>query len=244
MASPPHWTCVWASSRRWWRIGKPDMLQSIGSQRVGYNWTIEQQKIDNSKDYLLPPSFHLYKKSVSLIDTRGSLVTQRVNNMTAMWETCVQPLVSQGDNPCEISLIDTDFCVYISPKFIIHPWRSKRSPEGNGYPLQFSCLENPWKEEPRGLQSLVSHTVRRDTSEGHNVQHRELTQPCSIILWQKKKIEKRTGTLHVYVITESGACTLTTSTKLQNKYRSTLYQQEIREKRRLLPILSPPISLT
>ena len=28
----------------------------------------------------------------------------------------------EGNNPCEISLIDTDFCVYISPEFIIHPW--------------------------------------------------------------------------------------------------------------------------
>ena len=46
----------------------------------------------------------------------------------------------------------------------------------------------------------------------------------------------------MYVITKSGACTLTTSTKLQNKYRSTLYQHEIKEKRRLLPILSSLIS--
>ena len=36
--------------------------------------------------------------------------------------------------------------------------------------------------------------------------------------------------LYVYVITESGAYTLTTSTKLQNKYRLTLYQHEIKEK--------------
>ena len=28
----------------------------------------------------------------------------------------------------------------------------ERSPgEGNGYPLQYSCLENPWTEEPSGL---------------------------------------------------------------------------------------------
>ena len=27
--------------------------------------------------------------------------------------------------------------------------------EGNGYPLQYSCLENPWTEEPGGLQSRV-----------------------------------------------------------------------------------------
>ena len=30
-----------------------------------------------------------------------------------------------------------------------------RSPgEGNGYPPQWSCLENPWTEEPDGLQSM------------------------------------------------------------------------------------------
>ena len=30
-----------------------------------------------------------------------------------------------------------------------------RSPgEGNGYPLQHSCLENPWTEEPGGLESM------------------------------------------------------------------------------------------
>ena len=31
---------------------------------------------------------------------------------------------------------------------------SGRSPEeGNGNPLQYSCLRNPWTEEPGGLQS-------------------------------------------------------------------------------------------
>ena len=43
MASPTQWTWVWASSRRWWRIGKPGMLQPMGSQRVEHNWVTEQQ---------------------------------------------------------------------------------------------------------------------------------------------------------------------------------------------------------
>ena len=43
MASPTQWTWVWASSRRWWRTGKPDMLQSMKSQRVGHEWATEQQ---------------------------------------------------------------------------------------------------------------------------------------------------------------------------------------------------------
>ena len=44
MASLTHWTWVWANSRRWWRTGKPGMLQSMGSQRVGHNLAIEQQQ--------------------------------------------------------------------------------------------------------------------------------------------------------------------------------------------------------
>ena len=44
---------------------------------------------------------------------------------------------------------------------LIH--RLGRSPaEGNGNPLQYSCLENPWTEEPGGLQSTVSQRIRHD----------------------------------------------------------------------------------
>ena len=36
---------------------------------------------------------------------------------------------------------------------------SGRSPgAGNGNPLQYSCQENPWKEEPGGLQSTGSQS--------------------------------------------------------------------------------------
>ena len=41
MASPTRWTWVWASSGSWWQTGKPGMLQSMGSQRVGHNWVTE-----------------------------------------------------------------------------------------------------------------------------------------------------------------------------------------------------------
>ena len=38
---------------------------------------------------------------------------------------------------------------------------SGRSPRaGNGNPLQDSCLEIPWTEEPGGLQSMGSQRVR------------------------------------------------------------------------------------
>ena len=41
--------------------------------------------------------------------------------------------------------------------------RSGGSPgEGNGNPLQYSCLENPWTEEPGGLWSMGSQRVGHD----------------------------------------------------------------------------------
>ena len=40
-ASPTQWTWVWVSSRSWWRTGKPGVLQSMGSQRVGHDWVTE-----------------------------------------------------------------------------------------------------------------------------------------------------------------------------------------------------------
>ena len=38
MASLTRWTWVWANSGSWWQTGKPGMLQSMGSQRVGHGW--------------------------------------------------------------------------------------------------------------------------------------------------------------------------------------------------------------
>ena len=35
------WVWVWASSGSWWWTGKPGVLQSMGSQRVGHNWATE-----------------------------------------------------------------------------------------------------------------------------------------------------------------------------------------------------------
>ena len=41
MASPTQWTWVWVNSGSWWWTGRPGMLQSTGSQRVGYDWVTE-----------------------------------------------------------------------------------------------------------------------------------------------------------------------------------------------------------
>ena len=36
------------------------------------------------------------------------------------------------------------------------------SREGNGYPLQYPCLENPWTKNPGSLQSMGLQKLRHD----------------------------------------------------------------------------------
>ena len=130
--------------------------------------------------------------------------------------------------------------------------RSKRSPkEGNGTYSSICVWRIPWKEEHSRLQSLVllayrytrRYTVRIDTPEGHNIQPREVTWPCSIISmaynWKKNRL-----CCNVYGIPELGACSLTASAILQIKYRPTQHLHEITEKKKAMPVLFPPISLT
>ena len=64
MASLTQWTWVWASSRRWWRTGKPGMLQSMGSQRVLHDRVTEQQQ-----QQAIRPIFPSEEQEASLILT-------------------------------------------------------------------------------------------------------------------------------------------------------------------------------
>ena len=41
MASLTQWAWVWVNSGSWWRTGRPGVLQSMGSQRVGHDWALD-----------------------------------------------------------------------------------------------------------------------------------------------------------------------------------------------------------
>ena len=45
MTSPTQCTWVWVNSRWLWRTGKPGMLQSMGSKKVGHNLVTEQLQL-------------------------------------------------------------------------------------------------------------------------------------------------------------------------------------------------------
>ena len=57
MASMIRWTRLWVSCRSWWWTGKPGVLQSMRSQRVGHDWATEQewQKQEQRNTLLLKP---------------------------------------------------------------------------------------------------------------------------------------------------------------------------------------------
>ena len=46
MASPTQWTWVWVNSGSWWWTGRPGVLQSMGSQRVGQDWATELNRLN------------------------------------------------------------------------------------------------------------------------------------------------------------------------------------------------------
>ena len=66
--------------------------------------------------------------------------------------------------------------------------------EGNGNPLQYSCLENPWMEEPGRLQYMVSQRVGHDlmTSVGELRLHK---------LHRKKKEKEKANDLQLFAFT-------------------------------------------
>ena len=72
MASPTQWTWVWVNSRTWWWTGRPGVLQSMGSQRVGHDWVTELNWILCSKYYYYYT--HIFQKR--------NWVTERLNNYT------------------------------------------------------------------------------------------------------------------------------------------------------------------
>ena len=62
MASPTWWTWVWVNSGSWWWTGKFGILQSMGLQRVGYNWVTELNWINSNFNLTL-----LSHRMISLI---------------------------------------------------------------------------------------------------------------------------------------------------------------------------------
>ena len=82
MASMTQWTWVWVSLGRWWRTGKPDMLQFMGLQRIRHNWATEQQQ--NGYMKMTQTLFLLWRRSQFSQERRIPRVKIEVNINAAL----------------------------------------------------------------------------------------------------------------------------------------------------------------
>ena len=93
MASPTHWTWLWASPGSWWWAGRPGMLQSMESQRIGsHNWTTKASSKQSKENICVFPL------------PRWPMAKDKIKYWSILWtepsEVCNHPLLS-----CELSKI-------------------------------------------------------------------------------------------------------------------------------------------
>ena len=67
VASQAQWTWVWVNCGSWWRTGKPGMLQSTGSQRIGHDWVTELQWKKQAENVLSTPPLMYNKRKAEII---------------------------------------------------------------------------------------------------------------------------------------------------------------------------------
>ena len=64
MASLMRWKRVWICSGSWWWTGKPDVLYSMGSQRVGHDWVTELNWLNTIIICYSSPTTLIYKTEI------------------------------------------------------------------------------------------------------------------------------------------------------------------------------------
>ena len=109
MASLTQCTWVWASSRSWWWIGKPGMLQSTGLQRVGYDWATKL-------NWIISIPFIVFALAK---DTSYFLIGHRISPFVASLHSLIPealPLLSPRGTQSRFSLwLLSPLCLHISP---------------------------------------------------------------------------------------------------------------------------------
>ena len=91
MASPTLWTWVWVSSRSWWWIGKPGVLQSMGSQRVRHDWVTE---LNWTAMYIWYWCFLVH---MALLSSDIKFISSKMYSAVSPWiYTMIQWYISEG----------------------------------------------------------------------------------------------------------------------------------------------------
>ena len=210
MASPTQWTWVWIGSRSWGWTGKPGVLQSMGSLRVGHDLATEQQqpgpKSIKSTCVLraLLLSTHTRPGPDCASPTRPAdtfTVTEysRINDeasackraqefqkqeflfcISSLWEW--QLPIPEGARGFPCGSADKESACNAGELGSIPGWG--RSPgEGKGYPLQYLGLENS--------MDCIVHGVEKSRTRLSNFHFTSLQRGCEVEKESKRKGETK-----------------------------------------------------
>ena len=83
----------WVSSRSWWWTGRPGVLQSMGSQRVGHDWVTELNRMSRVQE--LQHSGHLMWRADSYEKT---LMLGKIGGRRRRWQQRMRWLVAITDS--------------------------------------------------------------------------------------------------------------------------------------------------
>ena len=86
MASLTQWTWVWVNSGSWWWTGRPGVLQSMESQRVGHDWATKLNWTDSSPFSLEFQTF----VQLNVVKKMKVLVAQLCMTLATPWNVACQ----------------------------------------------------------------------------------------------------------------------------------------------------------
>jgi len=136
------WTWVWVNSGSWWWTGRPGMLRFMGSQRVGHDWATD-----------------LIWSDLIILLVIILLVIVLLGTLRIRWESYkilldIIFLASYGGSGGKESTSN------VGDRGSI-PMLGRSLGEGNGNPLQYSCLKNPM--DRRAWQATVPGVAKSQT---------------------------------------------------------------------------------
>ena len=172
MASPTQWTWVWANSERQWRVGKPSVLQFMGSQRIRRNWVTKLNWI-----YMFVSMFFRGRKGLSAHYTpkvsfmsidhlssypKISSCSFYSSSPISHWSLTSQPLLSLSSlktllSSCDVHTKQTQQLA--KEKCFIRQTRATwcpSSPPGNSFLSTTEVIESCYQVLGINLQSLLN----------------------------------------------------------------------------------------
>ena len=94
MASLIQWTWNWANFRRWWGTERPDVLPSMGSQRVVHNWELNHSNTCTFNHLSTYPPIHPSIHLSCTVKVYFLLNLHRIRLNHSFCSTCPWPLES------------------------------------------------------------------------------------------------------------------------------------------------------